>query len=802
MSAPRGDRQAFGQPGLPPRWAPGDKDGVGTAYSAASRIWFTIWNGIVTEIYYPTIDRPQTRDLRYLFSDGQTFCHDEADLDTDIEPLGDSLGFMVRGRDREGRYSYEKEIISDPHGSCLLQRTKISASPDMLQKLKVYALCSPHLNVGGSNNTGEVMSFSGRDCLVAHRGGIWLAMIATIPFSKASVGYVGVSDGGTDLAQGFQMDWQFDRAPCGNIVLTGEIDPSHTQEFVLGLAFGESLHRAMAGLGQSLSFPFSEKRDRFIEQWTRADQKREPLEKNSGDDGKLYRTSVRMLLAHEDKLYPGAMVASLAIPWGEAKDDQAGEGGYHLIWTRDMVQCAMGLLAAGNTETPLRALIYLATCQNEDGGFAQNFWVEGDAFWTGSQLDEVAFPILLAHRLWRANGLRSFDPRPMVKKAAGYLLREGPATRQERWEEVSGYSPSTLAVMIAALICAANFARDDGKEEAAVFVEQYADWIEHNLEQWTVTRKGTLVPGITDHFVRIVPSQPGDPLPDGGADDAVLSLSSQPPGMPLAYPAKEIVDGGFLELVRYGIRRPDDPIILNTLKVVDAVLKVETPIGTSWHRYNHDGYGQRDDGGPYEGFGKGRAWPLLTGERGHYEVAAGRDASSYIRWMEGLATPTFLIPEQCWDEPDRPESGLRFGRPTGSATPLLWAHAEYIRLLRSARDGRVFDLIPEVAERYIQKRPGDPLIQYWTFAAPATRIGRGHTLRIMAKADFELKYSLDSWSQVETCKAVTTSVGIYFADIRVPNEQGTPLSFTFLWPDSQQWENRNFSVEMTEPAQR
>jgi glucoamylase len=272
--------------------------------------------------------------------------------------------------------------------------------------------------------------------------------------------------------------------------------------------------------------------------------------------------------------------------------------------------------------------------------------------------------------------------------------------------------------------------------------------------------------------------------------------------MPLAYAAKEIVDAGFLELVRYGIRRPDDPIILNSLKVVDAVLKVETPIGTSWHRYNHDGYGQRDDGGPYEGHGKGRAWPLLTGERGHYEVAAGRDASSYIRWMEGLATPTFLLPEQCWDEPDRAESGLRLGRPTGSATPLLWAHAEYIRLLRSARDGRVFDLIPEVAERYIQKRPGDPLIQFWTFAAPATRMGRGHTLRIMAKADFELRYSLDSWSQVETCKAVTTSVGIYFADIRVPNEQGPPLAFTFLWSGSQHWENRNFSVEMTEPAQK
>ncbi len=226
---------------------------------------------------------------------------------------------------------------------------------------------------------------------------------------------------------------------------------------------------------------------------------------------------------------------------------------------------------------------------------------------------------------------------------------------------------------------------------------------------------------------------------------------------------------------------------------------METPFGSSWHRYNHDGYGQRDDGGPYEGYGTGRVWPLLTGERGHYEVAAGKDASGYIRWMEGLATPTFLIPEQCWDEPDRPVSRLRFGRPTGSASPLLRAHAEYIRLLRSSRDGRVFDLIPEVAERYINKRPGDPLIQSWTFAAPATRIARGHTLRIMAKADFELTYSLDRWGQVERCKSVTPGVGIYFADIQVPKEHGPPITFTFLWSDSLKWENRNFSVEVTEP---
>lgn len=255
------------------------------------------------------------------------------------------------------------------------------------------------------------------------------------------------------------------------------------------------------------------------------------------------------------------------------------------------------------------------------------------------------------------------------------------------------------------------------------------------------------------------------------------------------------------ELVRYGIRRPDDPIILNSLKVVDALLKVETPSGNTWRRYNHDGYGQRPDGGPYEGWGQGRAWPLLAGERGHYEIAAGASASEHIRSMEGFATPTLLIPEQSWDEADRPESGLRFGRPTGSATPLLWAHAEYIQLLRSSLDGRVFDQIPAVAERYSHKPSTTPLIQFWTFAYPVTSVSRGQVLRIMAKADFELTYSLDNWAHVHNMGAADMSVGIHFTDIAIPDGQESPVVFTFYWRESERWEGRDFTVEVNSSPQ-
>ena len=389
------------------------------------------------------------------------------------------------------------------------------------------------------------------------------------------------------------------------------------------------------------------------------------------------------MLAHEDKSYPGALIASLAIPWGEAKGDQ-DQGGYHLVWTRDMVNSATALLAAGDTATPLRALIFLAVSQHEDGGFAQNFWVTGDAYWTGIQLDEVAFPIMLAWRLSCEKGLGEFDPYTLVRKGAAYLIRHGPVTQQERWEEASGYSPSTLASNIAALICAAQLFRKRGDEASAAFTEEYADFLESHIEDWTVTKTGSLHPGISTYYMRILPEHVGDENPAENPESRTLQIKNIPPGQPNEFPAKNVVDGGFLELVRYGIRSADDPVIVNTVKVIDAVLKVETHAGSVWHRYNHDGYGQQEDGGPFTSVGRGRAWPLLTGERGHFELAAGRSAETYIRTMEQLASPTGLLPEQVWDEADKPAKFMFLGKPTGSAMPLMWAHAEYIKLLRSA----------------------------------------------------------------------------------------------------------------------
>jgi glucoamylase len=467
-----------------------------------------------------------------------------------------------------------------------------------------------------------------------------------------------------------------------------------------------------------------------------------------------------------------------------------------LVWTRDLVSSASALLASGENATPLRALIYLAVSQQEDGGFSQNFWVNGNPYWRGIQLDEVAFPILLALRLSRENALQDIDPYPMVLKAAGYLLRHGPVTQQERWEEASGYSPSTLASNIAALIGAAYFCRQQADKAAAEFLEQYADFLESHVEAWTVTTEGTLVPGIRRHYIRILPDDVDNPNPAEDPNSGILKIANLAPGVPNSFPAKQVVDAGFLEMVRYGIRKSDDPVIVDSLKVVDATLKVDTPMGPAWRRYNHDGYGQREDGGPYVRWGKGRAWPLLTGERAHLELSAGRDIKPFLRAIEGFASSTGLLPEQVWDEKDQPRSHMFLGRPTGSAMPLMWAHAEYIKLLRSVSDGRVFDLIPEVASRYLGDRKACQLFEIWKPNRQVRAVKRGYTLRVQVPAPFHLHWTNDEWHTVKDTPSTTTTFGVGFVDIPIAAGQKAPIRFTFFWPKSNSWEGRDYLVEV------
>ncbi len=799
---PRGNRVAPGAPGITPRWSHSNKEGIGTAYSADTRLWFTIWRGIVTEVYFPRIDRPQLRDVQFLLTDGESFFHEEKRnlRSTTTRPSDRALAFEVTAEDPDGRYRLEKSVLGDPHLPVVLVRTRVSFSDARLaSRLRLFTLAAPHLDVGGWNNSATVYDVLGHPLLAAQKNGLAVAMRATRPFVRATVGYVGASDGFTELSQHKRLTQEFDQAPNGNVALLGEIPLGGPTEFTLGIAFGESIESAVTALLQSLGTPYALHHKRFLEQWQRTKTHEVALARVSRDKGRLYRSSRAILLAHEDKVFPGAFIASLSIPWGASRSDD-DEGGYHLVWTRDMVHTAEALLASGSTDGPLRALIYLATRQRADGGFPQNFWVDGTPYWQGLQLDEVAYPVLLANHLEVAGGLADFDPLPMVRRAARFLIERGPATQQDRWEEVGGYSPSTLASIIAALTAAARLIRASGDAGSATFVQEHADFLEANVERWTVTDRGTLLPDVPRHYVRIRPADVANPTPDEGPDLGRIRLPNLPPGAPNEFPAAEVVDAGFLDLVRFGIRRPDDPLVVDSLRVVDSVLRVETPAGPVWRRYNHDGYGQRDDGGPYVDWGTGRAWPLLTGERGHYELARGRDAAPYLRTMERLATPTGLITEQVWDEADRPALHLELGKPTESAMPLVWAHAEYVKLLRSAADKSVFDRCPEAAARYADSPAPRPARQVWKFNRQPVTVPPEATLRIVAGAEFRLRASNDDWRTAHERDSSRTGIGLHYVDLEPLGRGSAAWTFTFYWLGASKWEGRNYTVRSAVPT--
>lgn len=791
---------AFGAPGIAPRWTSSAKEGLGTAYHTSCRLWFTLSHGIVNEIYYPTVDQPNTRDFQFLISDGETFCHEEKrDLDHRIEyPERDCPFYRLTNSERGGRYRLIKHVLTDPHRSVLLVHTRFEIlDHSLLGKLHLYAILTPHLARHGGGNSGWSSEIGGNKLLHAERKGLHLVMGCSSGFSRRSVGYVGASDGWQDLMNDFKMSWEFQAAEDGNIGLTGEINLQGGDEFAIAVALGGTYQSTVAKLLQSLAEPFDVHREAYVRQWQRTViNPKHDFSDHTADGGSMYRLSRCILLAHEDKIFQGAMVASMSIPWGEAKDDR-DLGGYHLVWTRDLVQSATALLATGQTGTPLRALIWLAAIQLPDGRFPQNSWINGEAYWGSVQLDEIAGPILLAWRLHcQGVTLGRFDPGIMMFRAAAFLIRHGPVTAQDRWEESAGYSPSTLATVIAGLVCAAEFAIQCHEPDTADFILDYADWLAAHVEEWTVTTCDESVEGFRRHYIRINPTDLETPDPHADPNTTILALAN---GGGL-HPARNIVGGDFLHLVRLGIRAADDPVVRESVEVMDRVLKRDLPQGPGWRRYNFDGYGQKDDGGAFDGTGVGRSWPILTGERGHYELAAGRDPMPFISTMEKFANAGGMISEQLWDEADLPDGRMRRGQPTGAAMPLCWSHAEYISLVRSAHDGVCFDRVEPAFRRYVVKRVRSRH-EIWTFRHPLRRMLPGKGLRIIVTAEAAIVWSANDWAGTHSVDTTTDStLNLWFADLPVENcPAEAAIEFTFFWKQDQRWEGRNYSVVLSGP---
>jgi glucoamylase len=309
-----------------------------------------------------------------------------------------------------------------------------------------------------------------------------------------------------------------------------------------------------------------------------------------------------------------------------------------------------------------------------------------------------------------------------------------------------------------------------------------------HVEDWTVAKRGELVPGKPRYYIRINPADPDQPAQYSDPDSSIIRISNGGG----EHPARNVVSGDFLELVRLGVRGAQDPLILDSIAVIDQVLKCDLPQGPSWRRYNHDGYGQKDDGSPFDGIGTGRCWPLLSGERGHYELAAGRDPRPFIRAMENFANEGAMLPEQVWDEDDLPEARMFRGRPTGAAMPLCWAHAEYLTLVRSAQDGVGFDCLEPVYERYAQKRTKGK-VEIWTLAHQLQRMGPGKQLRIITSAAATVHWSCDGWQTAKDESARESLLGCWFADLATTNlAPETRVRFTLRWEDH--WEGRDFEI--------
>jgi glucoamylase len=789
---------APGWPGIPARWTSSAKSGVGKALNDSSPLWFTISHGILNEIYYPRIDQACVRDIGFIVTDGVGFFSEEKRHTTsEIISRTDGIpAFKIINTCKQGFYQIETDIIADPRRPVLLQRSRFTVLKKSAEEYQLFLLVAPHLGNYGDGNTGWIGDYKGVPMLFAKRDHFALAVACSLPWRKRSVGFVGFSDGWTDIHENKKMTKEYARAENGNVALTAKIDlRSAAAEFVIAVGFGTNEQEAGIRARFSLRDSFDVLYEEYVDQWKTWQASLLSLP-GSSTGNNIYRISTSVLRVHDALHFPGGSIASLSVPWGFTKGDN-DLGGYHLVWPRDMVQTAQALIACGATDATSRSLGYLECTQEADGHWPQNMWLDGSPYWKGVQMDETALPILLVDLAYREKvidkkGVKSFWQ--MVKKAAAYLVQNGPVSPQDRWEENPGYSTFTVAAEIAALLAAADIADMSNEASVGTYLREVADSWNACIDRWMYVTENDWCEkyGVGGYYVRVAEITRDKGTPHVGKDVLVKNHSEATS----EHLSHHLISPDVLALVRFGLRDAHDLRILNTVKIVDALLKTDTPKGPIWHRYNEDGYGEHEDGAPFDGTGIGRAWPLLTGERAHYELAAGntKQAKKLLETMELLANEGGLLPEQTWDTTDIPERELYLGRPSGSAMPLVWAHAEYIKLLRSLREGKVFDMPLQTVKRYlIDKIVSNRML--WSFNNKLRSMPFGRILRVETLAPVMVKWTSDDWSTFHEGSTIDSGLGVHFNDIPT-NEfpEGTEIIFTLFWKESKQWEEVNFLV--------
>lgn len=766
---------APGAPGNAAVWAYAGKTGIGTSYEqytdgayqdtgasgTISKVWFSIAQGVLTETMYGLIHEAQLQELQLLVK-GDGFLDEEKKdtistieyLTTDAQGRPQSLAYKIVNRDKEGKYEIEKHIFTDPDSQALMMRVVFRA---LTADVTPYVYVNPSIANTGSNDS------------VRYADGVWVAtdgnssmtVKTTAPVAQSTVGFEGVSDGIADLKQNGSLTQLYTSTgdTPGNVALTlqlAEVKNGASAQWDLVLGFGKSTSESTAAAEQTLGKGYDKvlahyNGDGDAIGWQDFLQTLPALEKLSAtatDGGKLAYTSAMVLKAQEDKTHAGAFIASLSNPWGDTKSAEKSATGYKAVWPRDFYQVAMAMLALGDRESPRIAFEYLEKIQASEkiagysgipGWFLQKTHVDGEVEWVGVQLDQTGMPLMLGWRLWKEGIFSDAEIAQwytkMLKPAADFLVSGGqvkilwndtlikpPYTQQERWEEQQGYSPSTTAAIIAGLVSAADIATQAGDSAGAAKYLAAADKYSSELEAKTFTTNGSLTGdlGNGQYYLRINANEdPNDRSALGTSNAQVINDESQ------------VIDGGFLELVRYGVRAATDKHVLETIPEYDNLnlpdllrTKYEFTFpgveGTfpGWRRYGIDGYGEEISAG--KGYveannssdGRGRVWPFFTGERGHYELELAKANASvdidslrntYVKAMELFANEGMMLPEQVWDGVGGNDTySYPLGEGTNGATPLAWTHAEYIKLLRSYSDGKVWDRNDSTEARYVK----------------------------------------------------------------------------------------------------
>ena len=708
-------------PGGGSSWTTGNKIALGTSATSTSKVWYTAARGITTEVFYPRADVANVQDMQYVVTDGSTFVDLERDATNHVVSMPDekALEYTITNTAISGRYRLTNTYVTDPSRNSLVLRTRFQSLDG--GTYRVYVLYNPSL-AGGSNNdnvwwdgaNGALMA-SDSQFLFGSTLNVATALKVSSGWAAHDNGFVGkASDGYVDLSADKTLNNQFDNVNTpGNTVQFGQVAGiAADTTFTLALGFGSDAATALTAANGSLTAGFASLDSSFRAGWNSyVNGLTMPTPASvSGDTlrRRTYYVSVMSLHAAEDKTNTGASVAGLATPWGEFVDGATLSDGYHRVWGRDLYQQATALLAAGDAAQAARMARFLWTKQYiatatagdgttyQPGSFPRYTPVSGVAGATPQQLgcceqlDQNAFAITLA---WMT-GVTDATTYTKIKATANRIQSAGPGTASERWEEQGGRSPSTIAAEIAGLIAAADVARTNGDTASAASWESTADSWRNSFDSWMFTTAGYW--GDHQYYERIeATTDPNDGATRGFNDGTWFE--------------RDIADAGFLDLVRLGVRTPAYANIANSLPETDtamdshSAMKVTMPNGdVYWHRYNHDSYGESSDDGTGwpAGHGNrwGRLWPLLSGERGEYELANGRSATLHLQSMADAANDGYFVPEQIWDQADA--FGFVKGKATGSAGPLMWAAGQYVRLAQGIEATRPVETPTVVQGRY------------------------------------------------------------------------------------------------------